>query len=545
MKVLTADQAAILVKDGDTLVIGGSGSGHAIPENLIEAIERRYLSEAHPKSITSLHPVGLGDRANRGVCRFAHPGLLKRMVCGTIVDAPAAAEMAAKNEIEAYTLPQGALSQLMREIAAGRPGLLTHVGLHTFVDPRLSGGKQSATCSDDLVELIELAGKEWLFYKSMHIDVALLRGTTADRDGNISMEDEAIFGDMLSMAQATRRCGGIVIVQVKRLAERGTLPGKTVKIPGMLVDAVVVDPEQRQTYQTAYDPAFSGLLRIPLDSFPKLELDERKVVARRCAMELEDGAICNIGSGICTGIGLVAAEENILDHIVLTNEQGLIGGAPASGLDAGASRNFWAMIDQPYQFDFYDGGGLDVAFLSAVEIDANASVNISRFAGRVIGIGGFVNISQNARKMVFGGTFTAGGLKIATGDGTLSIVTEGKYTKFVESLEQISYSGSYARTRGQTAIFVTERAVFQASPNGLELIEIAPGIDLERDVLSHMGFRPLISPSLKTMDRRIFQAAPMGIHMGFTGKGRPLHPRLRLAVHAASTAHEDSQAAVS
>ena len=339
MKIVSADAAVALIEDGDTIVIAGSGSGHAIPEALIEAVERRFLQDQKPRNITSLHPVGLGDRVTRGVSRFAHPGLLKRIVCGTIVDAPAVAAMAQRNEIEAYTLPQGALSQLMREIAAGRPGLLTHVGLHTFVDPRQSGGRQSDCSTEDLVELVRLHDKDWLFYKPFKIDVAFLRGTTADEDGNISMEDEPIFGEMLSMAQATRHCGGLVIVQVKRIAQRGTLPGKTVKIPGLLVDLVVVDPGQMQTYQTQHDAAFAGQIRIPMGAFPTLPFDERKIVARRCALELEPGAVCNVGSGICTGIGIVAAEENILDHIVLTNEQGLIGGAPASGLDAGASRN--------------------------------------------------------------------------------------------------------------------------------------------------------------------------------------------------------------
>jgi propionate CoA-transferase len=340
------------------------------------------------------------------------------------------------------------------------------------------------------------------------------------------MEDEAIFGEMLSMAQATRRCGGLVIVQVKRLARRGTLPGKTVKIPGMLVDAVVVMPDQKQTYQTFYDPAFAGEMRIPLDSFPSLALDERKIVARRCAMELTPGAICNVGAGVCTGIGLVAAEEAILDAITLTNEQGIIGGAPASGLDAGAGRNYAAMIDQPYQFDFYDGGGLDVAFLSAVEVDPQGSVNISRFAGRIVGIGGFVNISQNARKMVFGGTLTAGGLKVAAEDGRLTIVNEGKHRKFVPELEQISYNGGYARERGQITLFVTERAVFQTSDNGLELIEIAPGIDLETQVLGQMNFRPRVSDKLKLMDARLFKPERMGLDAQFAGKQRALHPRL-------------------
>jgi propionate CoA-transferase len=520
MRVVSSDAAAALVRDGDTIVIGGSGSGHAVPEVLIEAIERRFLSEGMPRDITSLHPVGIGDRATRGVARFAKPGLLKRIVCGTLVDAPAVAAMAAADEIEAYTLPQGALSQLMREMAAGRPGLLTHVGLHTFVDPRQAGGRQSKCSTEDLVELVSLAGREWLFYKPFRIDVALLRGTTADEDGNISMEDEAIFGEMLSMAQATRRNGGIVIFQVKRLAKRGALAGKSVKVPGLLVDLVVVDPEQMQTYQTRHDAAFAGEIRIPLDSFPKLPLDERKIVARRCAMEFEEDAVCNIGSGICTGIGIVAAEESVLDRIVLTNEQGLVGGAPASGLDAGAARNYTAMIDQPYQFDFYDGGGLDIAFLSAVEVDPRGNVNISRFAGKVVGIGGFVNISQNARKMVFGGTLTAGGLQVATGDGQLRIVQEGKHQKFVSSVAQISYSGDYARERGQTTIFVTERAVFSSTDKGLEIIEVAPGIDLHREVLAHMAFEPKISAHLKTMDERIFRNEPMGL-------SRHVRPRTR------------------
>jgi propionate CoA-transferase len=408
------------------------------------------------------------------------------------------------------------------------------VGLHTFVDPRQAGGRQSERSTEDLVELVTLKGRDWLFYKPFHIDVAFLRGTTADEDGNVSLEDEAIFGEMLSMAQATKRCGGLVIVQVKRLAQRGALPGKTVKIPGLLVDVVVVDADQKQTYQTSHDPAFAGQIRIPLGSFPKLPLDERKIVARRCAMELEIGAICNVGSGICTGIGIVAAEEKLLDRIVLTNEQGLIGGAPANGLDAGASRNYAAMIDQPYQFDFYDGGGLDIAFLSAVEVDATSSVNISRFADRVVGIGGFVNISQNAKKMVFGGTFTAGGLKIQTGDGSLKILEEGRHRKFIHKVGQISYSGPYGRERGQTTLFVTERAVFRSSERGLELIEIAPGIDLQRDVLDHMDFLPLVSPDLKTMDERLFREAPMGISSNFEGRSRAVHPRLSGSVASAS-----------
>jgi propionate CoA-transferase len=526
MKILTTDEAASMLRDGDTLMIGGSGSGHTVPEALIEALERRFLARGEPRQLTSVHPVGLGNRGERGASRLAHPGLLKRVVCGTLVDSPPLAQMALNKEIEAWTLPQGALSQLTREMAAGRPGLISHVGLHTFVDPRNGGGLQGAASDDKLVSLIEIEGREWLFYKPFEVDVAFLRGTTADEDGNVSMEHEAFFGDMLSMAQATKRTGGLVIVQVKRLAKRETLPPKSVKIPGMLVDAVVVEPDQPVTYQTPYDPSFTGEMRIPLEGFPCLPLDERKIIARRLAMELRVGAVCNVGSGVCTGIGLVAAEENVLHHIVLTNEQGLIGGAPAGGLDAGAARNYSAMIDMPSQFDFYDGGGIDIAFLSAVEIDAQGSVNISRFANKLIGIGGFINISQNARKMVFGGTFTAGSLVVTCEGRKLQILKEGTHRKFVSKLQQMSYNGPYARERNQTTLFVTERAVFRAIDGALELIEIAPGIDLERDVLDHMAFRPVISPDLRLMDERLFRPEPMGLDDTMASQGWPQHPRL-------------------
>ncbi len=543
MRIVTADVAAGLVRDGDTILIGGSGFGHAVPDSLLEAVERRFLQSGQPRQLTSIHPVGLGDKGKRGAGHFAHKGLLKRIVCGVFADSPPIAEMAKQDEIEAYTLPQGSMSQLIREIAAGRPGLVTHVGLHTFVDPRLGGGRQSPRSHEDLVSVIELAGREWLFYKPFSVDVAFLRGTTADEDGNVTMEQEAIFGEMLSMAQAAKRCGGLVVVQVKRLARRGALPGKQVKIPGMLVDLVVVEPNQMQTFQSANDPAFSGELKIPLDSFPTLPLDERKIVARRCAMELRTGAVCNVGSGICTGIGLVGAEEDILDKVVLTNEQGLIGGAPGTGPDAGAARNYWAMVDQPYQFDFYDGGGIDVAFLSSAEIDAAASVNVSRFGGRIIGVGGFVNISQNAKKMVFGGTFTAGGLEVACEDGRLKIVHEGGHRKFVARLEQISYSGPFARERCQEVVFVTERAVFRAGDGGLELVEIAPGIDLDADVLAHMAFRPKISAQLRRMDSRLFRPQPMGLKADMLGQEWPRHPRIKAldAAAARSPAYTDLQ----
>lgn len=511
MRVIPVDKAVAVIQDGDSILIGGSGGGHAVAESLIVALERRFLDTGHPKDISILHPVGIGDGIDQGVNHLAHRGLTKRIVTGAFVNSPVIAEMAKQGAIEAYNLPQGALSQLMREMASGRPGLITHVGLFTFVDPRYDGGRQSATAKEDLVELITIAGKEWLFYKPIPVDVAFLRGTTADEDGNVTMEHEAVFGEMLSMAQATRRYGGVVIVQVARLAQRGTLSPKDVKIPGMLVDLVVLDPAQYQTYLTPFSSAYAGELRVPLTEIAALPFDARKVIARRAAMELFPGAVCNLGAGISTGIANVAAEEGILDQIIMTNEQGLIGGAPASGMDAGAAINYDAMIDQPYQFDFYDGGGLDLAFLSFAQVDSQGSVNVSRFNGRIIGPGGFPNISQNAKKVIFSGTLTAGGLDISWPKGRTSINNEGRYPKFIDQLEQITYNGDFGWERGQEILFITERAVFRRGPEGLELLEVAPGVDLDADIFANMAFRPKVASDFREMDYRLFQPEPMGL----------------------------------
>ena len=510
MKVVSVEQAVSYIQDHDTLLIGGSGGGHAVPEALIKGLQQRYLADHSPLNITLLHPVGLGDMVDQGVNRLAYPDLLKRIVTGALVNTPAIQEMAKNDSIEAYTLPQGSLSQLMREMASGRPGLVSHVGLHTFVDPRHGGGRQSLSAKEDLVELVELDGREWLFYKPFQVDVAFLRGTTSDEDGNITMEHEAVFGEMLSMAQAARRNGGIVIVQVERLAQRATLHPKQVKIPGMLVDLVVVDPHQRQTYLVDYSPSYAGELRVPLSAIEALPLGPRKVIARRAAMELFPGAVCNLGAGVSTGIANVAAEEGFLDRIVLTNEQGLIGGAPASGSDAGAGLNYDAIIDQPYQFDFYDGGGLDLAFLSFAQVDARGNVNVSRFGEKVIGIGGFQNIAQNSKKVIFSGAFTAGGLEVEWHAGQTLIKQEGSFGKFVELLDQVSFNGEFAFESGQTIMFITERAVFERTAQGLTLVEIAPGIDLQKDIFAHMGFQPEVAQDLKVMDARLFLPGEMG-----------------------------------
>jgi propionate CoA-transferase len=511
------------VRSGDTLLIGGSGGGHAVPEALLAALGKRFLLSGAPTSLTALHPVGLGDSVDKGAGHLAHEGLLRRIISGTYVNSPKISDLVLADKIEGWTLPQGALSQLMREMAAGRPGLLTRTGLHTFVDPRISGGRQSTAKTEELVELETFRGEEYLFYKPYKVDVCFLRGTTADEDGNVTMEQEAVFLEMLSEAQATRRCGGIVIVQVKRLAQRGTLPPKQVKIPGILVDMVVVDPDQRQTYLTEYSPSYAGELKAPISGVPKMLLDARKIIARRAALELFPGAICNLGSGISTGIASVAIEEGVLDKVCLTNEQGLIGGAPASGKDAGAAINYTALIDQPYQFDFYDGGGLDLAFLSFAEFDCDGNVNVSRFGNRIIGPGGFINISQNARCVVFSGTFTAGASDIAWTHGRMRIGHDGPHHKLVQAVQQITYSGRFGREREQRVLYVTERAVFRLSPQGVELIEIAPGVDVERDILSRMGFRPAVSANLVEMDARIFRPEPVGLARHLEGRAcRPL-----------------------
>jgi len=520
MEKITADEAAHLLEDGDAILISGSGGGHAVPEALLAAVERRFLAEGKPLGLTSVSVVGVGDRADLGASHLAHEGLLKRAVTSALVDSPGLVRLAAADKIEAYTLPQGVLSQLMRDMAAGRPGLLTKTGLHTFVDPRQQGARQSPRTPPDFVEVVNLVGEEWLFFKPVPVSVAFLRGTTADEDGNVTMEEEAVLGEMLAMAQATRRAGGIVIVQVKRMARRGALPGKEVKIPGILVDFVVVDAEQRQTYATYYDPSYSGELRIPDGHIKSLPFGPRKVIVRRAAMELFPGAVCNLGAGVSTGLSTIAAEEGLLDAAILTNEQGLIGGAPIMGRDSGGGQNFAAMIEQPAQFDFYDGGGLDLAFLSFAEVDAEGNVNVSRFGDRIIGVGGFINISQNAKCVIFSGTLTAGDLDIAWEDGRTVIRKEGRHQKFVPQLEQICYRASMGRAWGQVALFVTERAVFRVGPRGLELIEIAPGLDPERDVISKMGFRPVVSNELKPMDPRIFRPDRMGLTTDIHAKPR-------------------------
>ena len=510
-------EAVELLKDGQTFVVGGSGAGHALPQKFIDELETCFKETGHPRDLTSVRVVGTGDFADRGFSQLALPGMHRRTIGSNIGNEPRLGAMVENNELEAYSFPQGVLSQLMGEIAAGRPGLVTHVGLGTFVDPRQTGGKQNSRTTEDLVEVVNLRGREWLLFHAFPIDVAVIRGTTADEDGNITMESEAIQAEMLDMAMAARNSGGIVICQVRQLARSGSLPQRDVKVPAALVDYVYVDPEQWQTYITRDSPYYAGKMRRPVAGEPPLPLDVRKIIARRSLLDFRPGNICNLGFGISQLIGRVAWEEGISDQLVLTVEQGIFGGVPVAGNEGGAGFNYQAMIDQPYMFRFYDGGGLDVASLSFAEVDAEGNVNVHAFEGRIRGPGGFPNISAKTRKINFVGTLTAQGLKLDVSDSGVRVVSEGSLPKFVPQVKEISFNGKLARERSQQVRYITDRAVFELAEDGPVLIEVAPGIDVQRDVIAQMGFKPRIAENCRTTDLRVYAAGAMGLARDFAG----------------------------
>ena len=511
-KVIPASDAVELIQTNDVVAVSGYGT-NGVPEKILKALASRFDETQEPRDLTLLFAGGIGDAGDRGLNRIGKEGLLRRVVGGHYGLIPKIEQLAVENKIAAYNFPEGVILHLYRNIAAGKYGVTSHIGLETFVDPRQEGGKVNKAAEEDLVFLQNFNNVESLYFKGFPINVAIIRGTTADPEGNISLEKESLSLENLTLAMAARNSGGLVIAQVERIALSNSIDARDVRIPGFMVDCVVLaEPElHMQTYEAQYNPALSGEIRVPLAELRPMKLDEKKIVARRAAMELTPNSIVNLGLGMAANVGNVANEERISDRIMLTVDPGIYGGVPLNGFGFGASLNYTASIDHATQFDFIDGGGLDIACLGFAECDGKGNVNASRFANRVSGCGGFINISQNSKKVIFLGTFSSGGLKTRIADGKLSIENEGKHQKFVKEVGQVTFSGARAAREGRKVYYVTERCVFRLVEGGMELIEIAPGIDLRRDILRHLPFDPIIINTPQLMPDVLFRPERMGL----------------------------------
>lgn len=513
VSVISAQEAAAMVSDEITITASGFVASD-MPEALTGALEKRFLETGSPRNLTLFYAAAQGNRDGSGADHFAHEGMTKRVIGGHWNMVPKLGKLVLENKIEGYNLPQGTLSQLLRDIAGHRIGTVTHVGLNTFADPRIEGGKLNSITTEDLVEVVNILGEEKLLYKSFPIQMAFIRGTYADESGNITMEHEVAPLEATSIAQAVRNSGGKVIVQVEKIVKNGSLDPKLVKIPGIYVNAIVICENKKDHEQCVgceYDGAMTGDFRIPLSSLHYPKLNAKKVIGRRAAMELQENSVVNLGIGIPEYISMVANEEGIGDYMTLTVEAGPVGGVPQGGPKFGGSVNAEAILDQPYQFDFYDGGGVDYAFLGLAQADQDGNINVSKFGPRIAGCGGFVNITQNAKRVFFCGTFTAGGLCVEFENGNLKITNEGREQKFIKAVEQITFSGNYAAKTGQPVLYITERAVFELKSDGVYLTEVAPGIDIQTQIIDLMGFVPKMDGTPKTMDSRIFCEELMGL----------------------------------
>ena len=517
---------AELIPDHAVVSISSS-SGLGCPDSTLRAIGEQFDDSGRPRNITTIHPIAAGDMYGiDGIDHLAKKGLLKRIIAGSYPSGPSSREsprirqMIHSDEVEAYNLPSGIIFHMHREAAAKRPGVLTKIGWDTVVDPAHRGGKMNRFTTEDIVKRVEFAGEEWLFYKSIPIDVAIIRATTADEIGNLSMEHEGAYLGVVDQALAARNNGGIVIAQVKRIAPHGSLPPQSIRVPGTLVDHIVLDPEQMQTTQTQYEPAISGELPRPMTSFSPVEWGVSKIIARRAAMTLQKGETVNLGFGISALVPYILLEEGLHGSVTWVIEQGAIGGLPLQDFQFGCASNLEAIVASPDQFTFFQGGGFERTLLSFMEVDASGSVNVSRLASKphvTAGIGGFIDITAQAKHLVFSSFFTAGGLKLAVDNGQLRILQEGRFKKFVPNIEEVTFSGNRAREIGQKVTYITERCVMTLEEQGLTVTEIAPGIRLEEDVLDQADISLHVSLDLQEMDAQLFSPELMQLELG-TGK---------------------------
>lgn len=527
-KVISMTTAASLINDGDVVTVSSS-SGLGCPDAMLAAIGARFDAQGSPRQLTLLHPIAAGDMYGiKGIDHLAKPGLIRSVIAGSFpsgpshMPMPAVWRMVIDNEIRAYNIPSGVLFDMHREASAKRPGVITKTGLDTFVDPDRQGGAMNGVSrAEPIVQKIAFAGDEWLFFPSIAPRVAIVRATTADEQGNLSYEHEGALLGALEQAIAARNCGGIVIAQVKRVVKAGALPTQQVRIPGNLVDYIVVDPAQKQTTQIDYDPTISGEIVVPDSEFALAQWNAEKIIARRAALELADADAANLGFGISALVPRILLEEGLDGRVTWAIEQGAVGGMPLLGFAFGCSANAAAIMPSPSQFTYFQGGGFDVSLLSFLQIDRFGNVNVSRLPSKpylTAGCGGFIDITTHAKTLVFSGFFTAGA-KLQVGDGRLTILEEGKSRKFVADVDHVTFSGRMAQQRGQQVMYVTERCVMRLTHEGLEVTEIAPGVDLRRDVLDQAGFPLSVSPSLRTMDEAIFRDAPFGLHLKESRRG--------------------------